>query len=105
MLEACLESPGKILRDLMAEDIVLLPGVFSAISARSAWKAGAKALYLSGAGVTNSLLAIPDIGLITLTEMADQAAKVCSAAPLPVIADADTGYGEVFNLARTVREM
>ena len=105
MLEPRLASPGKALRDLMAKDTLLLPGVFSAISARSAMKAGAKALYLSGAGVTNSLLAVPDIGLLTLTEMADQAAKAVSASALPIIADADTGYGEVFNLARTVQEM
>lgn len=99
-------SPGKRLKDLMAEELVVLPGVYSAISAKAAAAAGAKALYLSGAGVTNSLLAVPDIALVTLSEMAQQATYACDAAGgLPVIADADTGYGDVHNVARTVREM
>jgi methylisocitrate lyase len=84
----------------------VLPGVYSAISAKAATAAGAEGLYLSGAGVTNSLLAVPDIALISLPEMAQQAAYVCQAAgTVPVVADADTGYGDVHNVARTVREM
>lgn len=99
-------SPGKRLKDLMVEGLVVLPGVYSAISAKAATAAGAKGLYLSGAGVTNSLLAMPDIALVGLSEMAQQAAYVCDAAGgLPVVADADTGYGDVHNVARTVREM
>lgn len=89
----------------MSRETVLLPGVFNAISALSAAKAGAQALYLSGAGVTNANLAVPDIALITLPEMAEAAAKVCGIAQLPVIADADTGYGESLNVARTVIEL
>ncbi len=105
MLSAPIERPGRILRDLMAKDIVALPGVFNALSALSAYKAGAQGLYLSGAGVTNTNLAVPDIALITLQEMTETAARVCEIAPLPVIADADTGYGESLNVARTVIEM
>jgi methylisocitrate lyase len=105
MLRPPIQRPGAVLRDLMKEDIVLLPGVFNAISALAAVKAGAKGLYLSGAGVTNAHLAVPDIALITLQEMAETAARVCQIAPLPVIADADTGYGESLNVARTVIEM
>lgn len=105
MLRPPLKRPGQILRDLMSHDTVLAPGVFSALSARVAHAAGAKALYLSGAGVTNSLLAAPDIGLLGLDEMSAQARFVTQAAPLPVIADADTGYGEVWNVARTVVEL
>lgn len=105
MLRPPLERPGKTLRDLMAQDTVLAPGVFSALSARAAHSAGAKALYLSGAGVTNSLLAAPDIGLLGLEEMSAQARFVTQAAPLPVIADADTGYGEAWNVVRTVVEL
>ena len=90
----------------MERGIVVLPGVYSAISAKSAVAAGAEALYLSGAGVTNSLLAEPDIALVSLPEMAGQAAYVTKAAgEVPVISDADTGYGDVHNVARTVREM
>ncbi|MCZ7581717.1 MAG: methylisocitrate lyase [Fimbriimonadaceae bacterium] len=105
MLRPPLKRPGQVLRDLMSLGTVLAPGVFSALSARAAHAAGAKALYLSGAGVTNSLLAAPDIGLLGLDEMSAQARFVTQAAPLPVIADADTGYGEALNVARTVVEL
>lgn len=105
MLRPPLPNPGEALRDLMSGDSVLLPGVFNALSALSAAKAGASALYLSGAGVTNANLAVPDIALITLQEMAETAARVCEIAQVPVIADADTGYGESLNVARTVIEM
>ncbi len=83
----------------------LRAGVFNAISALSATAAGANALYLSGAGITNAALGVPDIALATLTEFAQQAAYVCSVTPLPVISDADTGFGEAWNVARCVIEM
>jgi methylisocitrate lyase len=89
----------------MSEGTVLMPGVFNAITAVAACQAGAQALYLSGAGVTNALLGVPDIALVTLTEMAGQATHVCEAASLPVISDADTGFGETWNVVRTVIEM
>ncbi len=89
----------------MARDIVVMPGVFNAISAVSAHKAGAEALYLTGAGITNASLGVPDIALATLTEFAQQAAYVTQVAPVPVLSDADTGFGEGLNVARTVIEM
>ncbi len=67
-----------------------MPGVFNAITAKLAARAGFEALYLSGAGVTNALTGMPDIGLLTLTEMAMQARYVTNATDLPVIADAAT---------------
>lgn len=105
MLKPPILSPGERLRELMAEGCVSMPGVFNAISARAAHRAGVKALYLSGAGVTNGYLGVPDIALITLNEMAATAATVCQVAPLPVISDADTGFGEAWNVVRTVIEM
>lgn len=81
-----------------------MPGVFNAITAQLAERAGFDALYLSGAGVTNSLTGLPDIALLTLTEMAVQARYVARATRLPVLADADTGYGETLNVARTVED-
>jgi methylisocitrate lyase len=81
-----------------------MPGVFNAISARAAAAEGANALYLSGAGVTNSLLAVPDIALLSGVEMAQQAAHVVQASGLPVLSDADTGFGESLNVSRTVHE-
>lgn len=99
-------STGKMLREKMSQGTVVLPGVFSAISAKAAAAAGAEGLYISGAGVTNSLLAVPDIALATLTEFAQQATYIVQSAPnLPIISDADTGFGDVHNVARTVIEM
>ncbi|GIV01210.1 MAG: methylisocitrate lyase [Armatimonadetes bacterium] len=88
----------------MERDTVVLPGVWDAITARIAAAAGAPALYLTGAGVTNSRLGVPDVALLTLLEMADQARNVCDVVNVPVIADADTGYGGTWNVLRTVRE-
>jgi methylisocitrate lyase len=98
------DPPGKRLRELLAQETMTLPGVFNAITARQAEDCGFAALYLSGAGVTNALTGFPDIALLTLTEMAQQARYVCRAVSVPVIADADTGYGEVLNVARAVEE-
>ena len=89
----------------MTEDCVLLPGVFNGITAKAAHRAGAKGLYITGAGVTNATLGVPDVALVTLTEMAAVATNVCQIAPVPVISDADTGFGETMNVSRTVIEM
>ncbi len=89
----------------MSEGCVVMPGVFNGISAVSAHKAGAQALYLSGAGITNALLGVPDIALASLTEFAQVAATVTQVAPVPVLSDADTGFGEALNTMRTVIEM
>lgn len=105
MIHPPLTRPGQVLRDLMAQDIVVMPGCFNAISALAAYRAGATALYLSGAGVTNGTLGVPDIALITQTEMAQASAQACSVAPVPILADADTGYGETLNVMRTIIEM
>jgi len=82
-----------------------MPGVYDALTAVAATKAGAKAAYISGAAVTNSQVGVPDIGMVTLDEMASQAARICQVAPVPVISDADTGFGEAWNVARCVIEM
>jgi methylisocitrate lyase len=89
----------------MAAGPVLMPGVFNPISALSAARAGAKALYATGAGLTNGNLGVPDIALATLTEFAAFGAAITSVTDLPVISDADTGFGEALNVARCVREM
>ncbi|HZT41970.1 MAG TPA: methylisocitrate lyase [Chthonomonadaceae bacterium] len=97
-------SAGAALRERLKQGTLVLPGVFNAITALLAQQAGFDALYLSGAGVTNSLTGYPDIALLTLTEMAQQARYVARAVSVPVIADADTGYGEILNVARAVEE-
>lgn len=105
MIRPPLDSPGTLLRKQMAEGIVVMPGAFNALSALTAYKSGAKAVYLSGGAMTNCHLGAPDIGLMTLNEMADIAARSCQAAPIPMICDADTGFGESWNVVRTVIEM
>ncbi len=105
MLKKKLEDPGAILRKRFSSGCVLLPGVFNAISALSACSAGASGLYISGAGVTNGSLGVPDIGLATLAEFVDHANKICSVVDLPVISDADTGFGEAWNVNRAVLEL
>ena len=97
-------SAGKRFREALAHGIITMPGVFNAITAKLAEAAGFESMYLSGAGVTNSLTGFPDIALLTLTEMAQQARYVSKATNLPVIADADTGYGEILNVMRAVEE-
>ena len=97
-------AAGTAFRERLKQGTVVMPGVFNAITAKLAQEAGFDALYLSGAGVTNSLTGYPDIALLTLTEMAQQARYVARAVRIPVIADADTGYGEILNVARAVEE-
>ncbi len=105
MLQPPLSRPGKQLRELMSRGIVVMPGAFSPLTALAAVKQGAQAVYLSGGAITNHLLGLPDIGLISLDEMAGVAARSCQVAPVPMICDADTGFGEAWNVARTVIEM
>jgi methylisocitrate lyase len=105
MIRPALDRPGQRLRDLWAKDIVIMPGAFNALTARAAWKQGAQAAYLSGGAITNSLLGAPDIGLLSLDEMAGVASRSCQAAPIPLVCDADTGFGEAWNVVRTVIEM
>ena len=99
-------TAGSQFRTLLSTGFVTLPGVYNAITAKLARQAGFDALYLSGAGVTNATTGYPDIALLTLTEMAQQARYVSKAVDgVPVIADADTGYGEVHNVMRAVEEL
>lgn len=104
MLRPGPSSPGTLLRELWRDGAVLMPGVYDGISAVSALGAGAKALYLTGAGLTNSRLGVPDVALATLTEFAQTAAAVTAVTGLPVLSDADTGFGGAWNAYRTVQE-
>ncbi|CAN5471499.1 methylisocitrate lyase [soil metagenome] len=105
MLNPPLSHPGERLRELWSRRPVVIPGVYDGISAVSAHKAGAEALYLTGAGLTNAGLGVPDIALATLTEFASAAARVTAVVPLPVLSDADTGFGTEPSVRRTVIEM
>jgi methylisocitrate lyase len=86
-----------------APEIVLLPGVHDALTLRLAAQAGFQAVTCGGYSATASLLGAPDVQQLTMTEMADMYARLCDATELPLFADADTGYGNTTNVARTVR--
>ena len=90
-------------RLLQAPEILVLPGVHDALGARIAEKLGFKAVTCGGYGATASLLGQPDTSLLSLTEMADNYARLADATSLPLFADADTGFGNVTNVARTMR--
>lgn len=94
-----------ILRRLLADgDVFFVPGVYDGLSAHLTQRAGFKAAYMTGAGTAASLIGKPDLGLTTLTEMAGHAGRLASAIEIPLIADADTGYGNALNVYRTVQE-
>ncbi|MBW1972534.1 MAG: carboxyvinyl-carboxyphosphonate phosphorylmutase [Spirochaetes bacterium] len=84
--------------------IIVAPGAYDAFSAKLIEQIGFEALYITGAGISASLLGLPDIGLVTMNEMVDQAKRIVDATSLPIICDADTGYGGVLNVMRTVKE-
>lgn len=91
------------LRAQLSAGPVVLPGVWDALSARLAAEAGFGSVFLSGYAVSGTLLGLPDFGYLTQTEMAEVARRVCAANPdLPVVVDADTGYGNPLNTLRTV---
>src|SRR5712671_4871181 len=98
-------SKSKRLRDLIAQGAVMMPGVPNASMARQVEQVGFEAVYVSGAGMANSTAGVPDIGLLTMTEVVRLAGYIASAVKIPAIVDADTGFGGAENVARTIREI
>jgi methylisocitrate lyase len=98
-------SKSKRLRELIAKGAVLLPGVPNAAIARQTERTGFDAVYISGAGMANATAGVPDIGLLTLTEVADLAGYIAKAVKIPAIVDADTGFGGAENVARAICEL
>jgi carboxyvinyl-carboxyphosphonate phosphorylmutase len=97
-------SPGAALRALLARpEPLMAPGAYDGLSARLVEQAGFDAVYMTGFGTTASLIGRPDVGLLTGSEMVDNARRIVSAVDVPVIADADTGYGNAINVVRTVQ--
>jgi 2-methylisocitrate lyase-like PEP mutase family enzyme len=88
---------------LKQDGMIVAPGAYDCITARTIAQAGFSAVYMTGAG-TAATLGYPDYGIITMSEMADNAGRIAAAVEVPVIADADTGYGNELNATRTVRE-
>src|SRR6202162_4619295 len=97
-------SKASELRELLRQDaIVTAPGAYDCITARMIEQAGFSAVYMTGAG-TAAALGYPDYGLVRMSEMVENAGRIAAAVKIPVIADADTGYGSELNVVRTVRE-
>jgi methylisocitrate lyase len=95
-------TPGKQLRQTWDFGPVLIPGVFNALAAKIAQRIGFRAVYLSG-GALSASFGVPDIGILTLSEFAENARIIAQATTLPLVCDADTGFGESMNVERTVR--
>ncbi|HLG22468.1 MAG TPA: methylisocitrate lyase [Candidatus Manganitrophaceae bacterium] len=95
-------SPGKKLRRLIQKGTVLLPGAHNALSALLIERAGFPAVYISGAGLANGTAGLPDIGLLSLGEVAEEVRHITRAVGIPAIADADTGFGDGIHLIRAV---
>src|SRR5262249_49762646 len=98
------QNAASSLRDLLAgSEPIPAPGAYDALSARLIEAAGFPAVYMTGFGTSASYLGRPDVGLMTMAEMVDQARRIAQAAGVPLIADADTGYGNPINVIRTVQ--
>jgi methylisocitrate lyase len=99
-------SPGRRLRDAVeAERPLQVVGAINAYSALLAERSGFRALYLSGAGVANASFGLPDLGITSLNDVCEDVRRICGVTSLPLLVDADTGFGAAFSIARTTREL
>src|SRR5579863_3337159 len=98
-----MSKPSELRQLLRQDKILTAPGAYDCITARVIDQAGFNAVYMTGAG-TAATLGYPDYGLVTMTEMVENAGRIAAAVKVPVIADADTGYGNELNVVRAVRE-
>lgn len=98
-------SPGRALREAVEETTIVIPGVPFALAARLAERYGFDAIYLSGAVVSAGILGLPDVGMFTETELVQQATYLTRNVRIPVIVDADTGFGDLLNVQRTVVDL
>lgn len=99
-------STGRALRELAnARRGVLVPGAFNALSARVIADLGFEAIYITGAGVTNMHIGLPDMGFMGLAEISDQTARIRDAVEVPLLVDADTGFGNAVNVRHTIRTL
>lgn len=104
LLSPVTDGPRRLRELLEGAEPVLAPGAFDALSARIVESAGFGAVYMTGFGTSAALLGRPDVGLLTETEMVENARRIVAAVNIPVIADADTGYGNPINVVRTIRD-
>ncbi len=105
-IEMAAASPGRRLRDAVeAERPLQVAGTINAYSALLAAECGFRAIYLSGAGVANASFGLPDLGITSLNDVCEDVRRICGATPLPLLVDADTGWGGAFSIARTTRDL
>ena len=95
-------GPARLRELLDSGQTIVAPGAFDPLAARLVEEAGFPAVYMTGFGTSAALLGRPDVGLLTMTEMADNAGRIAACVDIPVLADADTGYGNPLNVIRTV---
>ena len=100
-----MNKAGRIRHLLGEKGLLVMPGVYDALSAKIAVRAGFEVIFITGYGVSATSLGEPDFGILTQTEMLLGAQRICSVVEAPVIVDADTGYGNVINVVRTVKEL
>ncbi len=96
------DGPARLRALLESGQTIVAPGAFDPLSARLVEEAGFPAVYMTGFGTSAALIGRPDVGLVTMTEMTGNAARIAACVDIPVIADADTGYGNPLNVIRTV---
>ncbi len=99
-----MSSAGRLRQRLLNGEFIVAPGAYDCLSARAVELAGFSAIYMTGMGTSASRLGLPDYGLATMSEMVANASAMATTVKIPIIADADTGYGNELNMARTVRE-
>jgi 2,3-dimethylmalate lyase len=99
-----MRQTARLRKLIQSKRILVAPGAFDALSAKLIEAVGFKTVYMSGFGTAASIFGVPDIGLLTMTEMVGNAKRISDAVGIPVIADADTGYGNHLNVMRTVEE-
>jgi 2,3-dimethylmalate lyase len=104
LLDSGVRSASTLRALLAGDEMLLAPGCYDALGARLVEEAGFTAAYMTGFGTAASRLGRPDVGLLTMPEMVDNARRIAAAVSIPVIADADTGYGNPINVIRTVQE-
>lgn len=100
-----MSNPGRLKALLARRAAVTVPGAANALFARVIEELGFEAVYVTGAGIANMLLGAPDVGLTTMTEVRDTVAAIADAVSVPIIVDADTGFGNAVNVVRTVRAL
>jgi len=103
-LSPAANGAARLRRLISQPEPVLAPGAYDALTARLVEQAGFPAVYMTGFGTAAALLGRPDVGLVTMSQMVDNARRIAQAVDVPVIADADTGYGNAINVVQTVRE-